>query len=396
MKKVRNFKIIFLLHLPPPVHGSSVVGLSIKESKIINKRFNCFYINLLASHNIEESGTVNLNKLLGFILTWFKILFSIIRNRPNLCYLALSTTGAAFYKDILLVALLKIFKIKRIYHLHNKGIKQNNKIINRIFYSFVFKEADIILLSKRLYPDIKAYVSESRIHICPNGIPDRIPKSKFTTSLEIEQDSDYQYNKQIEVQVNSPQKPVQILFLSNLIESKGAYILLDACANLKKKNILFKCIFIGAENDITAFEFNKRIDQLELSQQVCFKGTKYGIEKEYYFSNADIFAFPTYYHNECFPLVLLEAMTYSLPVISTFNGGISDEVENEITGFLVEKRDVEVFSEKLELLTKSPNIRNQMGNAGRKKYEMEFTLEIFENRLVEIILDVIKKNAVTK
>lgn len=387
-----KYKIIFLLHLPPPVHGSSVVGLSIKESKIINRKFKGFYINLLASHNIEESGIIKFNKLLGFIITWFKVLYSIIINRPNLCYFALTTTGAAFYKDMLLVALLKLFRIKRIYHLHNKGIsKRKYKTFSSRCYQFVFKNSEVILLSKRLYPDIQHYVPESNIHICPNGICDINRNITFQASPSLTEIPRFNSNELTTKHTNDKNKQVQILFLSNLIESKGVYILLDACVLLKKKQIPFQCIFIGGESDVTASQFYERVNQLGLCNEVIYKGEKHGIEKNIAFSDADIFAFPTYYYFETFGLVILEAMQQSKPVVSTFEGGIPDLIEDGVTGFLVPQKDYGELANKLELLIKDPKLRNQMGAAGRKKYENEFILEKFENRLTDILLSVIEK-----
>lgn len=387
-----KYKIIFLLHLPPPVHGSSVVGLSIKESKIINRKFKGFYINLLASHNIEESGIIKFNKLLGFIMTWIKVLYSIVRNRPNLCYFALTTTGAAFYKDMLLVAILKLFKIKRIYHLHNKGIsKRKYKVFSNKCYQFVFKNSEVILLSKRLYPDIQHYVPESNIHICPNGICDINPGLTLAASHSFNQIPDLDSIGLSTKHIVENNKLVQILFLSNLIESKGVYILLDACALLKKKEIPFQCIFIGGESDVTASQFYERVNQLGLGKEVIYKGEKHGFEKDRAYSEADIFAFPTYYYFETFGLVILEAMQQSKPVVSTFEGGIPDLIEDGVTGFLVPQKDDVELANRLELLIKNPNLRQQMGAAGRKKYENEFILEKFENRLSDILLTAIEK-----
>jgi len=356
-------KILFLLHLPPPVHGSSLVGLNIKESIRINRTFECTFINLLASQNVAESGKVSLRKIFGFIVSFVQVFGTIIHNRPQLCYLALTTTGAAFYKDLLLVSLLRLFRIKRVYHLHNKGVSlHQHKGLNRMCYRFVFKGTDIIILSKYLYPDIQKFVPENRILICPNGIPYVQPEtgnSKTRTSV------------------------VQILFLSNLIKSKGVFNLLEAMALLKKKGIAFKGIFIGGEGDITTSEFNEQVSYLGLSDKVNYLGKKYGKEKNSAFSEADIFIHPTY--NDCFPLVLLEAMSYSLPVVSTFEGGIPDIVEDGVTGFLVPQKNVETLAEKIELLINNPGLRQQMGEVGRKKYEKEFTLEQFETRLVEIL-----------
>lgn len=371
MYKSKN--ILFLLHLPPPIHGSSKVGMQIKESALINKTFECSYINLLASKNIAESGKVNLRKIIGFIFTFVKVFGSLLTKRPQLCYLSITSTGAAFYKDLLLVTLLKVFRIKLIYHLHNKGVSlHQHKTINRICYRFVYRNADVILLSKRLYSDIQQFVQEYRVHICPNGIKD---EGRIATRQELR-----------------TKNAVQIMFLSNLIESKGVFILLEACALLKNKEIPFECIYIGGEGDITALNLDKEINKLGLRDHVNYQGKKHGEEKGKAFLEADIFAFPTYYTKECFPLVLLEAMSYSLPVISTFEGGIPDLIEDGVTGFLVQQRDTVALSEKLELLIQNPELRLQMGAAGRTKYEKEFTLEIFENRMVEILNQVIEKN----
>ena len=49
-------KILFFLHLPPPVHGSSMVGASIRNSAVVNQTFDCRYVNLLLSRTIGETG----------------------------------------------------------------------------------------------------------------------------------------------------------------------------------------------------------------------------------------------------------------------------------------------------------------------------------------------------
>ena len=358
--------ILFILHLPPPVHGSSLVGQSIRSSKIINNTFDCRYLNLLVSRTINETGKSSFLKVFRFIGVWFQLLLEIIKKKPDVCYLALTATGAAFYKDVLLVILLRIFQVKKVYHLHNKGINLNQSgSINKFLYSFVFKNAEVILLSRHLYKDVESFVPESRIHICPNGIED-------TTNG-------------FEPRLYREDKPVKILFLSNLIETKGVSVLLKACALIQQKDIDFECDFIGAEGDLNATQFAEIVTRNQLSTKVKYLGKKYGKDKHEALSNADIFAFPTFYSNECFPLVLLEAMSAGLPVVSTFEGGIPDIVENGVSGFLVQQKDIEELAEKLEILIKSAELRNQMGKAGYQKFEKEFNFEIFEHRITEII-----------
>ena len=371
MQKNSRKRILFMLQFPPPVHGSSMVGQMIRESNVINQEFESNYINLLASHNVAETGKFSLKKLVEFVVIWFKTLVSIVFKRPNLVYFALTTTGMAFLRDVLLVALLKLFHLKRIYHLHNKGIKnyEDNPFF-RPLYKFVFKNSEVILLSKCLYEDVKTFVPELKVRICPNGISDIFSELLKDEATKTE---------------NEMQKVPEILFLSNLIESKGVSVLLEACKLLEDRNIDFRCTFIGGEGDITATEFNKKTDSLDLGNKVQFKGKKFRADKIKAFREADIFVFPTYYSKECFPLVLLEAMAASLPVISTFEGGIPDIIDNGINGFVVEQQNVEMLAKQMELLLTNPVLRKEMGVLGRKKFEREFELNIFEYKLTEIL-----------
>ena len=92
-----------------------------------------------------------------------------------------------------------------------------------------------------------------------------------------------------------------------------------------------------------------------------------------------------YYHNECFPLVLLEAMMFSLPIISTSEGGIPDIVQNGETGFIVQKQNPEHLAEKILILINNPCKRKLMGVNGNEKFYKNYTLDIFEKRLTKIL-----------
>lgn len=371
MKSPKEEKnILFLFHLPPPVHGSSIVGSNIMNSIRINSSFDCSYINLLASKDVADSGKVGIKKIFNFIGTYFQVLKSLLRNSPDLCYLALSTTGTAFYKDFFLVAMMNFFNKKLVYHLHNKGVSRYNKSkLANFCYKYVFQNVDVILLSKFLYPDIMQYVPESRVHICPNGISD---ENKVEGQIPVEK-------------IQRKEEVVKILFLSNLIQTKGIFVLLDALVHLKEKGLPFKCDIVGSESDVTSKVLFEKIVALGLEDEVCYLGEKYGVEKKQIFLDADIFTFPTYYQNETFGLVLIEAMSFSLPVISTFEGGIPDIVEDGVSGFLIAQKNVEMLAEKLGTLINDPDLRQKMGMAGRIKYEQEFTLQKFENKLTEIL-----------
>lgn len=118
---------------------------------------------------------------------------------------------------------------------------------------------------------------------------------------------------------------------------------------------------------------------------VNYWGRRYGSEKDVFWKDADLFVFPTFYVNETFGLVNLEAMEYSLPVISTNEGGIPDVVINGQTGYTVEKNDPAALADSIERLFINPELGIQMGKAGRKLFGEKFTEEVFEKRMKECL-----------
>ncbi|NBB31845.1 glycosyltransferase family 4 protein [Cellulophaga sp. BC115SP] len=359
-------RILFLLHLPPPVHGSSQVGQWISDSVLINASFNCRYINLLASKSVDDTGRLSFSKVYNAFRLFFKVLCCIILFRPHKVYFALTTTGFAFYRDVIIVSILKIFRLKIFFHLHNKGIKSASKSkINFILYKYIFENAKVIILSKFLYDDIQCFVNEQNVEICANGIP----------NLKL-LNSDKNY-KDI--------KPLRILFLSNLIESKGVLVLLNALVILRKREVKFEAVFVGGGGDISSTQLEQFILDMDLSENVSYLGKRYDVEKQEIFESSDLFVFPTYYKNECFPLVLLEAMQFSLPIITTSEGGIKSIVEEGKTGFVIPQKDPQKLADKIEYLIQHPILLKDMRANAYRRYLELFTFERFENRIMEIL-----------
>ena len=363
-------KILFILHYPPPIHGSSIVGKQIMDCELINNTFNCEYVNLTTSHNVDQIGKKGLIKYIRALNIYLVVLFKLIIQRYDMCYLAITVTKGGILKDSPLVFLSKIFCKRVIIHQHNKGVSlfQNLKFFNLI-YRLVYKNVKVVLLSWHLYPDVSKYVNKKDVYICPNGVKP-IDEIKLNKSLN---------------------EIPQILFLSNLIESKGCYVLLEACKILNDKGLVFNCNFVGAASkEISKEEFNQQIELRGLSKNTFYIGPKYGEDKKYIFEKSDIFVFPTFYQKETFGLVNIEAMQFSLPVVSTFEGGIPDVVEDNVSGFLIQGKDAIALAEKLEILLLDSDLRIQMGEAGKEKYLKLFTLQHFEKNMFNILLDSIQ------
>ena len=184
----------------------------------------------------------------------------------------------------------------------------------------------------------------------------------------------------------------RLLFLSNLIVSKGIYVLLEACQRLKERGVAFHCDYVGGESkEVTGEQFRKAIAERGLEDCVIYHGPQYGADKDRAFRRADIFVFPTFYDNECFPLVLVEAMQYRLPIVTTPEGGILDIVTDGVNGLVCKQQDVDSLVEALTTLLADAALRREMGERGHARYLKEMTLEAFEGSFAEALRSTVNR-----
>lgn len=356
--------ILFILHLPPPVHGAAMVGQNIHDSTLVNTAFDCRFINLTTASGMGDIGRFRFRKIHTFIRLLRQIRRSVKDLRPDYVYITPNATGGPFYKDYLVVMVLKRMGCRVVAHYHNKGVaSRQDRPFDDFLYRRFFRGLKVILLSERLYPDIRKYVRREDVLVCPNGIPcGAVPAEKPTDGTP------------------------RILFLSNLLAEKGVLVLLDALAILHRRGIPFRCDIVGAETpEINSPQFEEAIRERDLESAVRYHGKRFGAEKAALLEGADIFAFPTFYPNECFPLVLLEAMAHGLPCISTEEGAIPDIIDDGETGLIVRKRDPADLADRIEALLQDAPMRRRMGQAGRRKYEENYTLERFERTFVDCL-----------
>ena len=354
-------KILFFIKTPPPLHGAAIINKYVLESSLLRNRFAIRAIEIHYVKNVKELGKYSKKKLKVIFFIWLRLFRELLFNRPDLVYFQISPLGLAFIRDVLFVTTIKLLNVRIVYHLHGLGIRtaaEKNRLY-RLLYRFIFNKENVICLSKSVTSDIKN-VYRHKPFIVNNALSDS------TTILYKKFDS-----------------PVpHILFVSNLFKSKGIFDLIEAIYILKNKKLAFYLTIVGEEGDVSIRSLQNILYEKGLSNQVACIGPKYDEEKEELFHQTDLFVHPTL--NDSWGLVVLEAMRAGLPVIATYEGSIPEIVDENVTGFLVEKNNPKELADRIEMLILNAELRDYMGNKGREKYLSKYTLEHFERNMFTV------------
>ena len=365
---INKTKVLHLGRFAPPMHGAAKMNELYLEGLKKDKDFEAKKIRINYSKKLEEIGKFNLMKFLGVFIVWFKLLYQLIVFRPNKIYFELAPTGFAFLRDSIYVWLCKIFRKKIVFHLHAKGIRTiRNKFLLK-YYQAVFRKTKVIILSEVLYKDIEKVVPKKNTEIVPNGIPNEITDKEFNKILKKREKS---------------KKPI-LLFLSNMIESKGPLDVLEICRSLKENKIEFECLFVGPwESKDMKEKFYNLVEKYNLGNNCKYLGPKYGEEKKEIFSKANFFIFPTKYPKERFPLVILESFMYGLPVLSYDNGAIKEIINKKYLGFVSDKNTPKELSKWLKKNIK----KKQKPKKIRKEFKNNYDIKVARDELKKILKD---------
>jgi glycosyltransferase involved in cell wall biosynthesis len=130
------------------------------------------------------------------------------------------------------------------------------------------------------------------------------------------------------------------------------------------------------------------VQSMNISPRVHFIGMVNRSDIYRYLATSD--AFVTASVTEVHPLSVIEALASGLPVMGIDSPGISDTVEDGITGLLVKEEDLAAFTAKLVRLISEHEWRKQMGNRGRQAAE-NFSIERTSERMVELYKKVVEE-----
>jgi glycosyltransferase involved in cell wall biosynthesis len=179
----------------------------------------------------------------------------------------------------------------------------------------------------------------------------------------------------------------RIVSVGRLVFFKGFEDLIEACAELARRQIDFICDIIG--DGPLRQTLQTKIQQLDLSSRVNLLGSiSQGAVLEKLHA-ADIFALASTTDaqgaTDVFPTVILEAMASSQSVVSTRLAGIPELVADGQTGILVPPGDSTALAHALEQLLRDPELRLRFGQAGRARIEHHFRIEQTVTPLVKML-----------
>ena len=362
-------KILFMMQVPPPIHGAALRNLSLLESNLLQDNFNIKLSPLTFTNSIDNIGKLSAKKIAKSFQYAINLIKTLISFNPHLAYFTITPAGGSFYRDCFFVLILKIFKVRTVYHIRGLGIKKGREknLLSNLFYKFAFKNAYIVCLSKVQFDEIKGLPYKKHF-LVPDGIKTEINPEWVSSSKN---------GKHL------------LLFLSNFVRSKGVFEFLEALKKLKHRQSNFEALLVGDNFDVTVEEIEDYIRKNDLIDEVKVSGPLYNADKFKTLASCDIFVMPTYF--ELFPGVVLEAMQCSKPIVSTITGGIPEIIDDGINGLLVVPRNVDQLANKIQYLIERPETADLLGIKAKEKFNREFTLHKFEERMKVVFEEVLDR-----
>lgn len=246
------------------------------------------------------------------------------------------------------ILLKKVFPEKRfIVSFHGADVREAYRL-NKNMYDDVFRYADTITYNSQIYKEklISLGCPEEKLYFWKNGVSYK--------SFEVRQHTNLGLN---------------ILTVARLHKVKDISF---ACRIVKNiidsgfKNIIYNIIGDGPMR----MEIQALVKDLEIQDNVFLHGSKSHLFVKKTMAKSDIFLLTSI--DEPFGVVLVEAQAAGLPIVATNIGGIPEAVNDGETAFLMKKRDVSLASSLMISLITNPDLRKEMGQAGRKRVKKHF------------------------
>ena len=176
---------------------------------------------------------------------------------------------------------------------------------------------------------------------------------------------------------------LRVVTVGRLVPIKGHTVLIEAMRELRRRGVRAHATIVGGGPRLQALQ--RIADRLGVDDVVTFTGALGHDEVLERYEHSDCFCLPSF--GEGIPVVLMEAMAMELPVVASRIMGIPELVEDGVEGLLVTPGRSDLVADAIERLAKDPDVRHQMGQAGRRKVLEEFDLDTSARRLHELFAE---------
>jgi len=365
----KSSDILLVGQTPPPFHGQSVVTGMLFDHDWGGIRVE--RLRMAYSDSIDDVGKAGIGKVLHLFSLIFQTWMIILKKHPEvLYYLPASANKTPVIRDIIYLGAVRWMFSKSVFHYHAGGLPeylQSAGMLGKVAKA-IYANADLSVDVIETTPPTGSLLSSKKNTVVCNGVDVEIVARK---------------RKLDDV--------CRILFVGVLNEGKGILQIISTAVILKKQHLKFKMMIVGAW---VSREFQDEVESLvsehDLSGNLHFTGPLNGDEKWQAYADADCFFFPSHYQAETFGMVLVEAMAYSLPIITTRWSGIPLVVSGGRCAVLCDIKSPSQYVEALANFIQNPQKRLRMGEAARKHYESNYTREKFLRKMESVFREVLE------
>ena len=158
-----------------------------------------------------------------------------------------------------------------------------------------------------------------------------------------------------------------ILSVGRLAKEKGYTDLIEIFKEFNKKMPNWNLNICGDGQEYNSIE--EKIKESQLEEKAKLLGFKNKEELHERFLDSSIYVMTSY--TESFGLVLIDAESYGLPLVAFDSArGATEIIEDGVNGYLIKNREKEKMVETLVMLAEEYELRQKLGNVGRKKSEI--------------------------
>lgn len=374
-------KILFFCAFPNAERGFTGANIGNKVTyDILMEDFDVEVIDLgVSAFNPYDFGWnyLKYNSIITFhffkkwVLLWKKVRMQ----KYDFFYFLPASSPKGHIRDVLTILLVNGKVDKIVVHNRNGNF---NSIGSRKWHSFltkyfVKKVYKFIFLSEELRRRCNFFIPEDKSCVVFNPIDEQI----VCQDCEVE-------NK---IVGKSDRKILKLLFLSNMIASKGYMDVLKMVSILYNQSgfLDFQIDLIGRWNSaLDEAAAKKFVKDENIQNYVTFHGkvTNRKIVKRFLLG-ADVFILPTYYPVEAQPRSIIEALNCGTPVISTFHASIPEMIDNGKDGILVDKNDPEGLAQSVLELVNYSHWKLFAVNS-REKYNNAFSITAVKSELRKV------------